>query len=105
MARAVADPALDLATPFKGLFQTVPLDAPEAETAALRLAWLAGLLPQLFVRADGEAEARVAAGRRGRLRPRRRPADRVAARLPNRFAEQGEIVAFRSDGDTIEHAC
>ena len=25
------------------------------------------------------------------------------ARLPNRFAEQGEIVAFRSDGDTAEH--
>ena len=25
------------------------------------------------------------------------------ARLPNRFAEKGEIVAFRSDGDTIEH--
>ena len=25
------------------------------------------------------------------------------ARLPNRFAEQGEIVAFRADGDTAEH--
>jgi GTP cyclohydrolase II len=25
------------------------------------------------------------------------------ARLPNRFAAQGEIVAFRSDGDTAEH--
>ena len=25
------------------------------------------------------------------------------ARLPNRFAEKGEIVAFRSDGDTAEH--
>ncbi|HKR25203.1 MAG TPA: GTP cyclohydrolase II, partial [Allosphingosinicella sp.] len=25
------------------------------------------------------------------------------ARLPNRFSEQGEIVAFRSDGDTAEH--
>ena len=25
------------------------------------------------------------------------------ARLPNRFAEKGEIVAFRADGDTAEH--
>ena len=25
------------------------------------------------------------------------------ARLPNRFAEKAEIVAFRSDGDTNEH--
>jgi GTP cyclohydrolase II len=103
MARAVADPALDLASPLKGPFRTVALDAPEAETAALRLARLAGLLPALFVRAEGDAEARVAAadvhafggGADVRIVSR--------ARLPNRFAEQGEIVAFRSDGDTIEH--
>ena len=103
MANAVADPALDLATPLKGPFTTVPLDAPATEAAALRLARLAGLLPALFVRQDGEAEARVASadiaafGRGADLRIVSR------ARLPNRFAERGEIVAFRSDGDTIEH--
>ena len=101
-ATAIADPALDLATPFKGPFRTVAPDAPETEAAALRLARLAGLLPALFVRTGGEAEARVAAadiagfGRAADLRMVSR------ARLPNRFAEQSEIVAFRTDGDTAE---
>jgi len=50
----------------------------------------------------GEAEARVGAadiaafGRAADLRIVSR------ARLPNRFAEQSEIVAFRCDGDTAE---
>jgi GTP cyclohydrolase II len=101
-ARAVADPALDLANPLKGPFQTVALDAPESEVAALRLARLAGLLPAVFVADQGEAEAQVtsadiaAFGTGADLRIVSR------ARLPNRFAGQAEIVAFRSDGDTIE---
>jgi GTP cyclohydrolase II len=101
-ATAVADPALDLATPLKGPFVTAPLCSPEIARAALRLARLAGLLPALFARRGGEAEARVAtadvaafgAGADLRIVSR--------ARLPNRFAEQAEIVAFRSDGDTAE---
>lgn len=102
-ATAIADPALDLATPLKGPFQTAPLcSAPTAE-AALRLARLAGLLPALFTRAEGPAEARVGAadvmtfGTGADLRIVSR------AKLPSRFAEKGEIVAFRSDGDTTEH--
>ena len=103
MAHAIADPALDLAHPLMGPFQTVAPGAPEVEAAALRLARLAGLLPALFVRESGEAEARVASadieafGRGADLRIVSR------AHLPNRFAAQSEIVAFRSDGDTIEH--
>ncbi|MEA3013675.1 MAG: cyclohydrolase [Sphingomonadales bacterium] len=102
-ATAIADPALDLATPLKGPFQTAPLCSPPIAEAALRLARLAGLLPALFTRRDGPAEARVAAadvmtfGTGADLRIVSR------ARLPSRFAEKGEIVAFRSDGDTIEH--
>jgi GTP cyclohydrolase II len=102
-ANAVADPALDLATPLKGPFQTAPLCSPPTAAAALRLARLAGLLPALFTRRDGPAEARVAAddvmafGTGADLRLVSR------ARLPNRFAEQAEILAFRSDGDTAEH--
>ena len=102
-ANAVADPALDLATPLKGPFQTAPLCSPETARAALRLARLAGLLPALFTRRSGEAEARVAAqdvdafGTGADLRIASR------ARLPTRFAERAEIVAFRSDGDTQEH--
>jgi len=102
-ATAIADPALDLATPLKGPFQTAPLCSPPTAVAALRLARLAGLLPALFTRRDGPAEARVAAddvmtfGSGADLRIVSR------ARLPNAYAEQGEIVAFRADGDTAEH--
>ena len=102
-ATAVADPALDLATPFKGPFETAPLCSPPTARAALRLARLAGLLPALFTRRDGPAEARASAadimafGDGGDVRIVSR------ARLPNRFAEQGEIIAFRADGDTEEH--
>ena len=102
-ATAIADPALDLATPLKGPFQTAPLCSPPTAAAALRLARLAGLLPALFTRRDGPAEARVAAadvmtfGSGADLRIVSR------ARLPNRYAEKGEIIAFRADGDTAEH--
>jgi len=102
-ATAIADPALDLATPFKGPFRTAPLCAAPTAEAALRLVRLAGLLPASFMRADGPAEARVSAadvmafGTGADLRIVSR------ARLPNRFAEKSEIVAFRADGDTAEH--
>jgi len=102
-ATAIADPALDLAFPLKGPFQTAPLCSPPTAAAALRLTRLAGLLPALFTRRDGPAEARVSAddvmtfGSGADLRIVSR------AHLPNRFAEKAEIVAFRSDGDTNEH--
>lgn len=102
-ALAIADPALDLAAPFKGPFETAKLCSPPTARAALRLARLAGLLPALFTRRDGPAEARAttadvtAFGDGGDVRIVSR------ARLPNRFAEQGEIIAFRADGDTEEH--
>ena len=102
-ATAIADPALDLATPFKGPFQTAPLCSPETARAALRLARQAGLLPALFTRRDGPAEARAEVadvmtfGTGADLRIVSR------ARLPTRRAGQSEIIAFRSDGDTTEH--
>ena len=102
-ANAIADPALDLATPFKGPFRTAPLCSPPTARTALRLARLAGLLPALFTRRGGPAEARAGVddvmtfGSGADLRIVSR------ARLPNRFTEQSEIVAFRSDGDTAEH--
>lgn len=102
-AAAIADPALDLANPLKGPFQTAALCSPDTARAALRLARVAGLLPALFTRRSGEAEAGVrgedvmAFGRGGDLHIISR------ARLPNRFAEKADIVAFRADGDTAEH--
>ncbi len=100
---AIADPALDLATPLKGPFRTLPIDRPETAEAAIRLARLAGLLPAFFIGGAGAPEARVAAadiaafGHGGDLRIVSR------ARLPTRSAEGAEIVAFRADGDTAEH--
>ncbi len=102
-ATAIADPALDLATPLKGPFQTTVLAAPETARAALRLARLAGLLPALFTRRQGESEAAVSAGD---VMGFGTGADlRIVSRapLPTRFAEKAEIVAFRSDGDAAEH--
>lgn len=102
-AVALADPQLDLATPLKGPFRAEPLDFPAAAAAALKLTRLAGLLPALFVRRGGPVEARVCGddvmtfGGGADLRIVAR------AKLPTRFAEQAEIVAFRSDGDTAEH--
>ncbi|HWH17173.1 MAG TPA: GTP cyclohydrolase II [Allosphingosinicella sp.] len=102
-ATAIADPALDLATPLKGPFRTVPVTPGEGAEAALRLARLAGLLPALFMGGGAEAAATVSAEavREFAFSSTLRIASR--ARLPTRFAEKTEIVAFRSDGDAAEH--
>ena len=102
-ATALADPQLDLATPLKGPFRVIPLDAPEAATAALRLARLAGLLPAFF--------ARPAAGGADAITPAdidvHEDAERLRivarARLPVEGAEGAEIVAFRTDEMPGEH--
>jgi GTP cyclohydrolase II len=101
-AVAVADPALDLQMPLKGPFRTLPLDAADAATAAVRLARLAGLLPALFVggQTDG-LEISAAAVERAMRAPEVVIASR--AKLPTKAAEQAEIVAFRSLEDGGEH--
>jgi GTP cyclohydrolase II len=101
-AVAVADPALDLQMPLKGPFRTLPLDAADAATAAVRLARLAGLLPALFVggQTDG-LEISAAAVERAVRAPEVVIASR--AKLPIKAAEQAEIVAFRSFEDGGEH--
>jgi GTP cyclohydrolase II len=103
-ATAVADPALDLSHPLKGPFRARGLGCDGAAEAAVALSRRAGLLPALFV-----------AGEAGEDAVSLTPADveafehaaslRIAsrARLPTRFAEQAEIVAFRSDEDGAEH--
>ncbi|MFL6858123.1 MAG: GTP cyclohydrolase II [Allosphingosinicella sp.] len=101
-ARAVADPALDLAHPLKGPFRTKAIASPATAEAALRLARLAGLLPALFVQEAAAVEASVpvaevnAASAGAELRIVSR------ARLPVAAAEQAEIVAFRA-ADGAEH--
>jgi len=103
-AIAVADPALDLATPLKGPFRTAPLDKPEAAAAALRLARAAGLLPAFFLSdARREEETMVSAQlvAESAIPASLRVASR--ARLPIRLAQKAEIIAFRSLDDAAEH--
>ncbi len=102
-ATGIADPALDLKTPLKGPFRTVPLSPHEHAEAALRLARLAGLLPAMFVGGEAAEPARVSAA--AILEVAQAATLRIASRakLPTRFAERAEIVAFRSEGDAAEH--
>lgn len=103
VAVALADPVRDLATPLKGPFRAMAVTAPLAAEAALRLARLAGLLPALFVKADGPVEAEVSADQ---IDAYEDPAHLVIAsraRLPVAVSEKAEIVAFRHVADAAEH--
>jgi GTP cyclohydrolase II len=103
-ATAVADPALDLSNPLKGPFRTRELACERSARSAIRLARRAGLLPALFL--DGvpgdDSVALAASDIEG---SESAPSLRIASRakLPTRFAERAEIVAFRSDEDGAEH--
>jgi GTP cyclohydrolase II len=103
-AIALADPARDLAEPLKGPFQAIPEAAPDAASAALRLARLAGLLPAFFVaHSPGDVAAVVDSVA---IAEHDSPAGLVIAaraRLPVAAAEDAEVVAFRSRDDAIEH--
>jgi GTP cyclohydrolase II len=105
MATALADPALDLATPLKGPFRALPTGDQAAADAALALARIAGLLPAFFVRDTGpdaaafDPAAIAAAEDPGRL------AIATRAKLPVAAAESAEIVAFRTpDGGDVHVA-
>ncbi|MEO7178774.1 MAG: GTP cyclohydrolase II [Allosphingosinicella sp.] len=103
-ATAVADPALDLSNPLKGPFRAREVGCDGAAGAAIALARRAGLLPALFL--DGEAGADAVSLSPADVDAFKQAASlRIAsrARLPTRFAEQAEIVAFRSDEDGAEH--
>lgn len=103
-ALPIADPALDLANPFKGPFRAEPIDWGEAARAAMELARIAGILPAFLVDPvdAGEAHALSASDLAAYT-------DAAAlkivtrARLPVSASEDAEIVAFRSTADTREH--
>lgn len=103
-AMALADPVRDLATPLKGPYRALHIDAPQAAAAALRLARLAGILPAFFVSTQPvsvEASAEALDIARFDGAPHLYIATR--ARLPVAAAESAEIVAFRTPGDPREH--
>lgn len=103
-ARALADPARDLANPLQGPFRAEPLDWAAQAAAALELARIAGILPAFLVDPAPAAEpvavepADVAA-----LLDPARLAIATRARLPVVAAEEAEIVIFRSPDDLREH--
>lgn len=103
-AMALADPVQDLATPLKGPYRALPLPAPDAARAALRLARQAGILPAYFV-AQGEpdCEASVTADAIDLYDGGTHLHIATRARLPVSAAENAEIVAFRTPGDPREH--
>ncbi|VXC94417.1 GTP cyclohydrolase-2 [Sphingomonas sp. 8AM] len=102
LATALADPQLDLATPLKGPFRTIPVAAPVAAGAALQLARIAGLLPA-FVIGVGEAAQVVDAGSIAAHEDAQALQIAARARLPVAGAEHAEIVAFRSPESADEH--
>jgi GTP cyclohydrolase II len=101
-ARNVADPSRDLASPLKGPFRTAPVGDSAGAEAALTLARLAGLLPALFVGRDASASAVTAEAVRAAARSE---SLRIVSRakLPTRFTEAAEIVAFRALANGAEH--
>jgi len=101
-AVALADPQLDLATPLKGPFRAIPVSAPDAATAALRLARIAGLLPAFFIR-EGEAQGAITTADIDAHEDPARLRLVTRARLPVAGAENTEIVAFRTPESPDEH--
>jgi GTP cyclohydrolase II len=103
-ATAVADPALDLSNPLKGPFRAAEVGFERAAAAAIALSRRAGLLPALFLGGEALADS-VSLSPEDVDAFEQAESLRIASRakLPTRFAEQAEIVAFRSDEDGAEH--
>ncbi|MBB5684111.1 GTP cyclohydrolase II [Sphingobium boeckii] len=102
-AVALADPALDLATPLKGPYRALPVLHADAAGAALELARLAGLLPAFFIGGTGLPEVTIAPDDIAAYDDSAELVIAARARLPIAVAENSEIVAFRSADQSGEH--
>jgi GTP cyclohydrolase II len=103
-ATALADPALDLATPLKGPFRAVPAGDQRSADAALELARIAGVLPAFFV-CDATAPDALSPEDIDAFADPARLRIATRARLPVEADEKAEIVAFRSaDGGDMHVA-
>jgi len=104
IARAIADPALDLMFPMKGPFVAEHIDHTDAAKAAMELARLAGVLPAFLVEFEPEGEAQqVRCADLAEWRDPLRLKIASRARLPVAACEDAEIIAFRSADDLREH--
>ena len=102
-ARALVDPATDLANPLQGPYRALPTEDIGAARAALDLARLAGILPAFFVAREGRAEARVTPDDIAAFELPLRLEIVARAFLPVAASERAEIVAFRSPESVAEH--
>lgn len=103
-ALPVADPALDLNTPFKGPFRAEALDWKEGAIAALELARIAGILPAFLVDPANAGEAQgISASDLASWGDTANLTIATRAHLPVNASEKAEIIAFRSSHDMREH--
>jgi GTP cyclohydrolase II len=102
-ARALADPATDLAHPMQGPFRAVPTVNPRAARAALELARLTGILPAFFVGTAGPVDAMTTPDAIADYDAPERLAIVARAQLPVAASEHAEIIAFRSPETISEH--
>jgi GTP cyclohydrolase II len=102
-ARALADPATDLANPLQGPYRAVPVIAQASAAAALDLARIAGLLPAYFVRFGVSSDVCVTQASIAAYEAPERLSIVTRARLPIAACESAEIVAFRSPEQIGEH--
>jgi GTP cyclohydrolase II len=102
-ARALADPATDLAHPMQGPFTAIDTPSPGDAVAALELARLSGILPAFFVATAGPFEAQTSADDIAAYDAPERLAIVARAHLPVAASETAEIVAFRSPETISEH--
>jgi GTP cyclohydrolase II len=103
LARAIADPALDLRYPMKGPFLAEPITAGEAAATAMELARLAGILPAYLVLTAADEAADVSAADLAQWTDPASLTIQSRARLPVAALEDAEIVAFRARDDLREH--
>ena len=106
-SRAVADPVLDLATPFKGPFRTRALGGDTASArAAIALVKHAGLIPAVYAVPLAGVDVAVSCPSQAALAlPPAVARVRISsrARLPLASAEDCDVVAFRPDDGGPEH--
>ena len=102
-ARALADPATDLANPFQGPYQIIENKQQTATNAALELARLTGILPAFYMRDVGQVDATTAPEDIAAYDDAERLAIVARAFLPVAASEVAEIIAFRSPETIEEH--
>ena len=102
-ARALADPATDLANLFQGPFRAIETIETASAQAALELARLTGILPAFFVRVDALTDVATSPADIAAYDSPERLAVVARARLPVDVCETAEIVAFRSPETISEH--